>query len=354
MSKLLIDKFNINNLLKSFENCKKESQWKTSVQQFECHKLSECAILCEEIKNHTYKPMPFYEFDINERGKHRHIKANHIRDRVVQRCLCDEIITPRISRYLIKENCASQINKGLMMQRRIFKEHLASFLRKHDNGYILKIDIENYFGSIPHNLAIKDLEDLFEDDSINWLIEEIINQFDGDIGVGIGSHISQQLAIYYVRRIDTYCKCVRGHKYYGRYMDDIYVIDDSKERLKETLAGIKQVCDELGLKISDRKTQIIKLTKGFVFLKVKYRIDGRKIICTMSPDTITRERRKLKKYAKRVKNHQMSIDDFKHSYRCWRESKKEYKCYRSLKNMDELYKALLKELKNETENFGFD
>ena len=39
--------------------------------------------------------------------------------------------------------------------------------------------------------------------------------------------------------IDNYCKIVKCMKYYGRYMDDIYIIHEDKEYLKGLLNDIQ-------------------------------------------------------------------------------------------------------------------
>ncbi len=46
-------------------------------------------------------------------------------------------------------------------------------------------------------------------------------------GVGLGSEVSQIIALDYASPIDHYMKDVRGIHGYGRYMDDGYVISNS-------------------------------------------------------------------------------------------------------------------------------
>lgn len=44
--------------------------------------------------------------------------------------------------------------------------------------------------------------------------------------VNIGDQLSQVIGIYYPYRIDNYVKYVRSQKFYGRYMDDWYIMND--------------------------------------------------------------------------------------------------------------------------------
>lgn len=59
----------LNILHEAYLQCKKGVEWKESVQQYGMYELLNIAELSESLKNHTYRQKPFYEFDINERGK---------------------------------------------------------------------------------------------------------------------------------------------------------------------------------------------------------------------------------------------------------------------------------------------
>ena len=72
-------------LYNAFQKAKRGSDWKASVQRFEMNLLPNLVALSNELRSGTYCQSPFYEFELRERGKTRHIKSLHIRDRVVQR-----------------------------------------------------------------------------------------------------------------------------------------------------------------------------------------------------------------------------------------------------------------------------
>lgn len=60
-------------------------------------------------------PDRFVEFDVNERGKTRHIKSPSIRDRVLQRAVCDYVLEPVLYSKLIYDNGASVKGKALSL-----------------------------------------------------------------------------------------------------------------------------------------------------------------------------------------------------------------------------------------------
>ena len=74
----------LNVLYEAFNKSKQGVDWKCSIQKYESNVLAELMRLRKRLIEGTYKQKPFYEFDIHERGKHRHIKSLHISDRVLQ------------------------------------------------------------------------------------------------------------------------------------------------------------------------------------------------------------------------------------------------------------------------------
>lgn len=326
-------------LLEALQLAKKGCDWKYSVQVYDINSCAETYKLHQELMNRTYKPRKYYEFTLRERGKIRHIKACHIRDRVVQKSLCDNVLNPILTKYLIYDNGASLKNKGISFSRRRLEIHLEQYYKQYhtNQGYILQIDFSKFFDSIPHDKLIQMVEAKLPDDSVNWLFEEFVNSFGGDKGLGIGSQVSQICGLFYPSRIDNYCKIVKSLKYYGRYMDDIYIIHPDKKYLQQLLLELKEIADELGLIINMKKTRICKIDRTFTYLKIKYTLleDGT-IVKKLHRDSIVRERRRLKKY---TKSH-LPYKTIEQAYKSWRGNAIKYHSHQSIKNLDALYDKL--------------
>ena len=338
----------LNNLHQAFVNCQRATNWKASVQSYEAQELHNIFELYNRLKNHTYRQRPFVEFNICERGKLRHIKSLHISDRVLQRALCDSVLTPAISKYLIYDNGASIKGKGIDFTRRRLKAHLEKYYRRYGNeGYVLKIDFSKYFDNIDHAQLSRMFRKYIHDEEVIALIEYLIatnNTPDNPgRGVGIGAQLSQIAGIMYPTEIDNYCKIVRGCKYYGRYMDDTYIIHPDKNALIEILQEIRTISGRLGIVINEKKTQIIKLKNGFIFLKMRYRFttSGR-VVITPVKATITRERRKLRKLKARLDNGLITKAEIEAQYKSWRGTLEKYDTYRRLRATDALYRELFK------------
>ena len=339
--------------------------------------LPELTKLSKSLEDHTYITDPTIEFTLNERGKTRYIHGNTIKDRIVRHNLCDNIITLTIARFLIDNNPASQKGKGITFARKQFEKHLHNFWLKnrHNRGYILFIDFSKFYDNIPH----KQLRELFSellDDEAYWLFNQIIDSFNIDItqyptinsrdkfdsiefhnliaeeledmptryldkGIDIGDQTSQNIGIFYPTRIDTYATIVRGHKWYGRYMDDIYIIHESREYLGETLAGIRRLADEYGLFVNEKKTRICKLSQTFKYLQIKYFLTSiGKVISRINPKSVTRERRKLKAYKRLLDKGILQYEDIEQAYKSWMGSYYRIMSKIQIANMQNLYKQL--------------
>lgn len=160
-------------------------------------------------------------------------------------------------------------------------------------------------------------------------------------GLGLGSQISQILALLIADKIDHYIKEVCHVKWYGRYMDDGYVIAKTKEELSDILREIIRLSSEIGLSINVKKTHIVKLTHGFTYCKKRFLITSTgKIVMKICKTSITRERRKLKKHLLKLESGKMTLSEVYAGYASWRSYAMQGNAYRTIGNMDKLYSKL--------------
>ena len=213
-----------------------------------------------------------------------------------------------------------------------------------NDGYVLLFDYSNYFGSIDHEMIMNNVKKYVTDERILDLIQLFINEFDE--GLGLGSQVSQVLSLFAASPIDHMIKDEMRFKYYIRYMDDGLIIHNDKKELEELLERIIQLSDKLGLTINKKKTHITSI-KNFRFLKKRFSLlDNGRIIIKLSADSITRMRRKLKKFESLYHNGKMTFEHIETSYKSWRGFALQYNSYQSIKRLDEYYNKLIKNIKN--------
>ena len=245
----------------------------------------------------------------------------------------------------------------MSMQRKRFETHLKKYYRLYGNeGYILFGDFSKFYDNVIHKIAKDELLKLFDDDEfIEWLLDVIFDGFKIDVSymdddeygnslnslfnkleyrkipdelkteqkfmeksVNIGDQLSQVIGIYYPYPIDNYVKYVRGEKFYGRYMDDWYIMSPNKDILIDILSNIREIAAGLGIHINEKKTRIVKISSTYKFLQIKYSLtkDG-KVIKRMNPKRVTALRRKLKKLAVKVRNGDIEYEWVENMFKSW-------------------------------------
>ena len=329
----------------AFYQCAKVSHWKESTQQYRASLLVRNIQLQDDIRSGSYKASPTIDFTINERGKMRNINAPAVRDRVIQKVLCQEILIPQLSKPLIYDNYASLKNRGTSFARKRLDMMLRKYIRQYGNdGYVLQIDVKKYFESIDHSV-LKDMvhSRVKEPDDVMALIDYVIETSSNNgKGLNLGAEAPQIFAVYYLSGIDNYIKTVKGVKFYGRYMDDIIIISNSKEELRQLLYEIEEQLKLIKLEVNKQKTHIMTLRHGFTYMQIKYNIYNGKVIKRPTRKKITRERRRLKKYKKKYDKGEMDLLDIQNAYKSWRNGVLTDCNHgkRSIKNMDNIYKRL--------------
>lgn len=331
------------NLYKAFKMSRRGVSWKESVQKYENHVMQNIIETKKKLLNGESVQKGFVEFQIHERGKIRHIRSVHISERVVQKSLCDNVLVPVMTRSLIYDNGASVKGKGISFAMKRLRCHLSRFYRENhsNNGYVLIIDFSKYFDNILHNKLFEMQRENLTDDRIFNLYKSFVTVFGDGVSLGLGSQVSQISAIAYPNKLDHYCKEMLRIKYYGRYMDDTYLIHKDKAYLEYCLQEIKRICNDLGIKLNEKKTRIVPLDEGFWFLKGKYiLLQSGKIVCKPARDGSVRMRRKLRKFVGMVEDGRMSLLDVYTSYQSFRSHLMQFDSYHIVHNMDKYYSKL--------------
>lgn len=344
--------FDGNALFEAYKRAKKGSDWKPQVQRFEMTYLLELSRIQRELKEMTYEFLPSTQFVLNERGKTRVIRGEQIQDRIVKHTLCDEVLNPAVKNFLIYDNGASLVGKGIAFTRKRLLTHLRRYYAQHysNDGYILLIDFSKYYDNIRHDILMELMKKYVTDEHSLWLLQKTVDRSKVDVSymsddeyencldilfnsllyqeidqrlligekfmgkhLNIGDQVAQTAGIAYPIPIDNFVKIVKGVKFYGRYMDDSYAIHESKEFLEELLKGIVEIAGSLGITVNLKKTRICKLSDHWRFLQIQYSLtDTGRVIQKINPKRLTAMRRKMKKLAPKL-----TEKEFTDFFRSW-------------------------------------
>ena len=334
--------FTYKHMVKSFRLIRRGTAWKPGTQRYSAVLSFNIHESLDRLRAGKFRSDGFRCFTINERGHMRDIRAVNARERNVQRCLCDHCLVPIMAQPFIYDNSATRKGKGYHFAIRRLRKRLRRHIAKHGpGGYILLFDFKNYFGSIRHDIVKKAAAQRITDGRLLSLLYHLIDCF-GEIGLGLGSQISQTLALAMADPIDHKITETTAANEYGRYMDDGSIIHESKAYLKHCLAIIREIAERLGLRLNERKTRIVKLTHGFTVLKKRFLITkSGKIIMKIWRKSVSKERGKLKRLAGKARAGDITWKDVYQSYQSWRSYAKHGDAWRTIRAMDRYYSGLV-------------
>lgn len=343
-------------LYDSMWKCRCGKMWKASVARYVLHGIDETLKLEEEIATGSYKPRKPHTFTLTY-PKVRPCSSTHIRDRIVQRSLNDNVIYPAMTKSFIWDNMACQKGKGTTKAM----DRLDCFLHRAyiNNGnsveglFVLQADIHGYYRNMRH----KDAEECFsknlDEQTVKTSMDWLQRQYPYEVGYEPGSQMVQILGISLLNPMDHSVKEKLRAKIYERYMDDFYIIGNDVSFLKEARSLIAEELENLGMELHPKKTKIYPLKRGIRVLGFTFRLtETGKVIRIINPENVKHERKKLFRMAQLVKNGKMTKGKMLECYQSWKAHAEKGNSYKLIQRMDAYVKELLKGLENESNIFG--
>lgn len=311
------DIISFDSLYKAMRKVKNGVMWKDSTARYVADGLKETYRLRQELLAGTYQIRPYLQFTVTD-PKRREVMATQLRDRQFQRALCDGGLYGDLTEHFIRDNYACQVGRGMDDAINRLTEQLRRYYRQHGtDGWVLKCDIKSYFASTPHDIAKRAIRKRVQDPDVCRAVEQIIDSFPGDRGIGLGSQVSQLIELCVLDDLDHFIRERLHIHVYARYMDDFVLVHPDKEYLAWCREQIRKRLDASDLTLN-KKTSLFPLSQGITFLQRRFIVtETGKVIAKISGTSITREKRKLRHMRNLVAEGRLPLETPCHSFISW-------------------------------------
>lgn len=329
-------------LYKAYKKSKTGKGFNQSRLKFEVNALDGVYQIKRLLETKQFQVSPYNRFTIYE-PKERIIEAGSFKDKIVQHSLCDNVLLPQLEKEFIQTNVAGQIGKGTLYGLDCLRAQMVLAYNKYGHEcWIVKADITKYFYSIQHDI-LKDIVQYFVSDiNVWWLCEKFIDSTEG-IGLPLGNQVTQVFALLFLSGLDHFITGELGVKYYGRYMDDFYLIVPTKHYAKWCLECIQEFVGTLNLKLNG-KTQIIPFKNGIRYCGFHSYItkDG-KYIRKLLNEKKRGAKKKYRSMAKAVLKGKLTMKKFQESYDSFKNYISHGNCIKFGRELDVMVNEILKD-----------
>lgn len=290
------------NLHTAYLHARKCKRFRDEVLEFTAHLEDNLHYLQQSLRDQTYRPGPYSKRIIHD-PVDRLIMWQDFIHRVVQWAVY-QVINPAFVAGYIDDSYACIKGRGAdsAAQRLFYFMEQAARLEKNAgtdaNGkprrrfYFQKLDTSKFFYRIDHAVSL-DLvgRKCGYDPWLMWIMDLFVNapgekfgypegkgiqditpdEMVADKGLAVGSLLNQMLANINQNEIDHFAKRVLRIRYYVRYMDDIVMLSDDLNQLREWRVQIEAFMRErLKLELNPKKSFIQPMSHGIDFCQ--YRI----------------------------------------------------------------------------------
>lgn len=284
-------------MFEAFYVCIKRKRSSNNALGFEINFERNLIVLADEINNRTYQPSVSIAFVVS-RPKYREVFAADFRDRIVHHWICLRL-EPLMEQVFSSRtfNCrkGKGVDYGVKMLAADIKECSKNYTK---DCYVATADMKGFFMSIPKKL-LADIIDNFiienyfgaDKDDLRWVTRLLIlhrpelncelrspewkwsklpksktlRYGDGTKGMPIGNLISQIFANFFLTEFDWFFEKKLSFKYHGRYVDDFYIVSESKRKILKAMPAIRSYLAAIGITLHPNKFYIQHYYRGVRF-----------------------------------------------------------------------------------------
>lgn len=288
----------LENLLYAHTQAQLDNRYKRKICAFTFSLEENLCDLSWELMHEKYVPRPYTYFMLHD-PKTRSIAAPDFRDRVVQHALVN-VIQPLFEKQFIYDSYACRTNKGTHFAAKRLKKFLMAARSIHGKNtplYVLQCDIRKFFQSMSWDILLAMIGKTIVCPKTLALINTIViihqsvatpqtpispqlslftsptDLAETSISVGnrtglpIGNLTSQLFANIYLNELDHFIKDRLKVRWYGRYMDDFFVLHHDRRYLQQLRNTINTFLQQkLRLCLHPKKLTIKNVSTGVPFV----------------------------------------------------------------------------------------
>lgn len=289
-------------ILNAYLDCRKHKRCTHNAIEFEIELNKNLYNLYTDLINRKYCIGKSTVFIVT-RPVRREVFAATFRDRIVHHLLINRILPDLEEKCFIEDSYACRKNKGTLYGIKRLYNKIEEYIKDNkDEAYIAKFDLQGFFMSINKKILYEKLNN-FMKNKIIWENEEEYEFYhyimkmivfhcpqkncvskskkeewdelpkdkslfncDDFHGLPIGNLSSQIFANFYLSDFDKIME-KRFKGYYGRYVDDFYILHNNKQEILNIIPKIKEyLYNNFEVKLHSKKIYIQHYTKGVKFI----------------------------------------------------------------------------------------
>ena len=286
----------LTDLFRAYYDARRNKRNTRSQLRFELNLETNLIHLYHDLRSRKYRPSPSICFVIEDSVK-REVFASEFRDRVVHH-LYWNYVADLFDRLFIYDSYSCRKGKGTLKGIERLEHHIRSVSDNYTReAWVLQLDIQGYFMHIRRDMLYDMVVEVLQrygmtDPLLMYLTEVIIKKdpldgcrycgsprdWDGlpdskclskqpkGVGLPIGDLTSQLFSNIFLNRLDRFVQYELGFRHYGRYVDDFWLIDTSKEHLREAVGRIALFLYSMGMTLHPKKIRLHPCTEWVSFL----------------------------------------------------------------------------------------
>lgn len=243
-----------------------------SKEDYELKLEENIASLVSRMKDMSYKPSPARQVMIpkDTKGAYRPLGISNFEDKIVQKMLArvlDSVFDP------IFLGCSYGFRQGMGCHDAIRDLYQYLFTQRVES--VVDVDIENFFGTIGHQVLQDAMKQKIDDDGLLRYLGRMLKAgtlIDGDLsiteeGTPQGSIASPVLANTFAHFVidewfeRTVKQSCRGKAAMYRYADDLVICCEYKSDAERILRALIGRLAKYGMKVNEKKTKLVAFSK---------------------------------------------------------------------------------------------